>query len=62
VLATGVAAAIVLVSAVPHARWLGAVAVAALLAVIFLKGTSPGGSAEWHEFQAARPPRAPRIR
>jgi hypothetical protein len=51
VLVLGVAAAIVLAAAVQHARWLSLVAVAVMLAVIVLKGTSPGGSAEWREFQ-----------
>jgi hypothetical protein len=54
VLVTGIAAAIVLASTVSPAWWLSLVAVAVMLAVIFLKGTSPGGPEEWSEFRAAR--------
>lgn len=54
VLAGGVAAAIALASTVRHAPWVSLIAVAVMLAIIFLKGTSPGGPDEWHEFQAAQ--------
>ena len=35
-------------------RWLSMVVVAVMLAVIFRKGTSPGGPDEWHEFRGVR--------
>ena len=54
VLVTGVAAAIVLASTVRQARWLSLIAVAVMLVIIFLKGTSPGGPDEWYEFKAVR--------
>ncbi len=54
VVAVGVAAAIVLASVDRHARWLGLIVVAVLLAITFLKGTSPGGPDAWEEFKAAR--------
>ena len=54
VVATGVAAAIVLASTARHYRWLGLVVVAVLLVLAFLKGTSPGGPGAWEEFQATR--------
>lgn len=54
VLVAGVGAAIVLATTVSSARWLSLVAVAVMLAIIFLKGTSPGGLDEWYEFRAAR--------
>jgi hypothetical protein len=49
-----VAAIIILATTVRHTPWLPILAVIALLAVIFLKGTSPGGRAEWEEFHNAR--------
>jgi hypothetical protein len=48
------AAAIVLASVVSPAWWLSLVAVALMLVIIFLKGTSPGGPDEWSEFRATR--------
>jgi hypothetical protein len=54
VLAAGVGAAIALAATVRQAPWLSLIAVAVMLAVIYLKGTSPGGSDEWYEFRAAR--------
>jgi hypothetical protein len=54
VLVVGVGAAITLASTVRHAWWVSLLAVAAMLAVIFLKGTSPGGPDEWRQFRAAR--------
>jgi hypothetical protein len=54
VLVTGAGAAIVLASTVRHFRWLSMVVVAVMLVIIFLKGTSPGGPDEWHEFRAGR--------
>jgi hypothetical protein len=54
VLIAGVAAAIALASSLPHAWWVSLIAVAVMLAVIFLKGTSPGGPDEWRELRAAQ--------
>jgi hypothetical protein len=54
VLVTGVGAAIVLAVTVPHFRWLSLVAVAVMLVIVILKGTSPGGPGEWREFRAVR--------
>jgi hypothetical protein len=54
VLAIGITAIFVLAATVQHARWLSVVAAAVMVAVIFLKGTSPGGSDEWYQFKAAR--------
>ncbi len=34
--------------------WIAFVVVAALIIVIFLKGTSPGGAREWEEYQAQK--------
>jgi hypothetical protein len=34
--------------------WIAFVVVAALIIVIFLKGTSPGGTREWEEYQAQK--------
>ena len=48
VLAVGVGGAIVLAFTVSF------VAVAVMLVIIFLKGSSPGGPDEWHEFQAVQ--------
>jgi peptidoglycan/LPS O-acetylase OafA/YrhL len=38
----------------PHHWWIIYPVLAALLIVIFLKGTSPGGSREWAEYQASK--------
>lgn len=54
VLGTGIAVILVLAFTLPHMWWVSLLAVVAMLAVIFLKGTSPGGPAEWSEFQASR--------
>jgi apolipoprotein N-acyltransferase len=54
VAAIAAVAAIVLAFVDRHARWLALVVVAVLLAITFLKGTSPGGPAAWEEFKAAR--------
>jgi hypothetical protein len=35
-----------------HDRWAALALVAALLVIVFLKGTSPGGPREWEEFRA----------
>jgi cell division protein FtsW (lipid II flippase) len=37
-----------------HRWWAGLVVVVALLIVVFLKGTSPGGAKEWDEYQAQK--------
>jgi hypothetical protein len=54
VVAVAVGAAIVLVSVDRHARWLSLIVVAALIAITFLKGTSPGGPAAWEQYRADR--------
>lgn len=53
---TGVAvvAAIGVATLARRERWAALLVVAALLIVVFLKGTSPGGSREWREFRASR--------
>jgi len=48
------AATVILVSVDHNARWLGLVAVALLVLLTFLKGTSPGGPSQWEEFNAKR--------
>jgi hypothetical protein len=53
-LAVAVAALIVVAITVRHAPWLLIIIVAALLAVLFLKGTSMGGPAEWAEYRKAQ--------
>jgi hypothetical protein len=49
--------------ALHHDRWLCLIAAVVLIAVVFLKGTSPGGSDQWAEYQAIRdrdrPPGSP---
>jgi hypothetical protein len=42
------------VAVLTHDRWVALVVVVALLAIVFLKGTSPGGSREWEEYQAEK--------
>jgi hypothetical protein len=54
VVAIGAAAVIVLAVTVQPARWLGIIAAAVFLAVVILKGTSPGGHDDWLEFKASR--------
>jgi cell division protein FtsW (lipid II flippase) len=44
----------VCVAALTHDRWVALVMVVALLAIVFLKGTSPGGAREWEEYQAKK--------
>jgi hypothetical protein len=53
---TGVFVAGVLALAIlaRHERWAALPVVAVLLIIVFLKGTSPGGSREWQEFQASK--------
>ena len=47
-------AAIIVVAAVTHVRWAAIFVAIAMVAVTFLKGTSPGGPSEWAEFHEAR--------
>jgi hypothetical protein len=54
VLGIGIAAILALAFAFPHMWWVSLLAVVAMLTVIFLKGTSPGGREQWREFQASR--------
>jgi hypothetical protein len=54
VVVIGAVAAIGLATLDKHSRWTAIIVVVALIAVTFLKGTSPGGPREWEEFQAAR--------
>jgi hypothetical protein len=54
VVAISVAAIIVLATIERHAPWLPLIVVAVLLAITFLKGTSPGGPGAWEEFKASR--------
>jgi hypothetical protein len=54
VTAATVAAAIALATADHHQPWISALAVAAFLVVVILKGTSPGGPREWEEYQASK--------
>ena len=49
-----VVAIIVVASSDRHSRWLALIVVAALLAITFLKGTSPGGPAAWEKYKASR--------
>ena len=37
-----------------HEAWLALVVAFALVILVFLKGTSPGGPREWEEFQAQK--------
>jgi hypothetical protein len=52
VTAGGIAAIIVVALVVRHSAWVALIVVAALLAVVFLKGTSPGGPAQWEEMRS----------
>jgi hypothetical protein len=54
VVAVGIAAIIVVAVLARHAPWADIPVVAALLIIVFAKGTSPGGSREWEEFQASK--------
>lgn len=45
---------VVLVSVDRHHAWVALIVAAALVALSFLKGTSPGGPREWEEFRAQR--------
>jgi uncharacterized membrane protein YphA (DoxX/SURF4 family) len=54
VVAIGAAVAVGLATIDRHTRWLALIVVAAMLAITFLKGTSPGGPDAWEEFQATR--------
>jgi hypothetical protein len=54
VLVTGVGVTLALAATVRHFRWLSLIALAVMLVVIFLKGTSLGGPDEWYEFRAVR--------
>ena len=50
----GIAAVIIIAATTKHHAWLAFLVVIALIAVVFIKGTSPGGRAEWEEFHNAR--------
>ena len=50
--AVGIAAIIVVAVVARHARWTVLIVAAALIAVTFLKGTSPGGPARWEELHS----------
>jgi hypothetical protein len=52
VVAVGIVAIIVVGVVVRHAAWAVVIVAAALIAVTFLKGTSPGGPARWAEMNA----------
>jgi hypothetical protein len=49
-----VVAVLVLTSVFRHDQWVPALVVVAFLAVAFLKGTAPGGSQAWAEYQASK--------
>ena len=49
-----IVAAICLAALTRHSRWVALPVVGALLVVVFLKGTSPGGAQEWQEYQAQK--------
>lgn len=50
----GLAIGIALIATVSAARWVGFIVMAAVVAVAFLKGTSPGGSAAWSAWRNDR--------
>jgi hypothetical protein len=52
--AAAAAAAIALATADRRDRWSALLVVVLLLVIVFLKGTSPGGSRAWAEFQASK--------
>jgi hypothetical protein len=54
VVAIAVVAIIAVASVDRHSPWLALIVVAVLLAITFLKGTSPGGPAAWEEFRASK--------
>jgi hypothetical protein len=54
VVVIGLAVALLLTFIDWHYHWLGLIAVAAVVIIAFLKGTSPGGPGAWEEFQATR--------
>jgi hypothetical protein len=54
VTAVAVAAAAWLAATDDHRVWPSLLAVAVLLVIAFVKGTSPGGPREWDEFQASK--------
>jgi hypothetical protein len=54
VTAAAVAAAIGLARADRRDPWIGLLPMILLLAIVFLKGTSPGGPRAWEEFQASK--------
>ena len=54
VTAVAIAAIIGLAALGKHHWWLSLLVVIVLLAVVFLKGTSPGGPEQWREFQASK--------
>jgi hypothetical protein len=49
-----VATAVGLAAVARHDRWAVLLVVVVLLIIVFAKGTSPGGSREWEEFQASK--------
>lgn len=54
VLVVGVGGVIVLAAAVPHALWASLVVAVVTLAIIILKGASPGGPTERRKFRAVQ--------
>ena len=54
VLVAGVAGTVAVAAADRHYRWLALLVAAAMVALVFLKGTSPGGPAQWEELHSQR--------
>jgi hypothetical protein len=54
VAAVAIVLAVVLGVADKRHWWVALIVVVVLIAVTFLKGTSPGGPRQWEEFQASR--------
>lgn len=52
VVGVGIAAIIVIATVVRHSVWAVLIVAAVLVAVSFLKGTSPGGPAQWEELHS----------